>query len=126
MSIWEKVGFFRRDLNSLEKILIILFLLFFPPALIVFRKRSNRNKQHLVLGIALVLTWIFIVLTLASQSAIKSSALSETNIPSFWVWIHTITRPLFITFDHLISYIIVFAIFLLGGSLLIELIPSKK
>ncbi len=120
----------RRDLEPYEKVLAILSLLFFPPALIAFvtwekaDAQGKSGKLFMIIAVSIILTFYFFILTSAANNAALDYSRPEA-MPAFWWYIHVITKPLFDIFGQWISYAIVFVVLVIAGLLICRLVARS-
>lgn len=120
----------KRGLEPYEKVLVIFFLLIFPPGLVFFltwEQKDSRNKGgklFLIIAVSVILTFYFIILTLAANNMALEYANPE-GMPAFWRYVYISTRPLFNLLGQWISYAVVFVALTVAGSLICRLVARR-
>ena len=125
MSIWEKMGF-KSDLNFYAKTAIIISILVFPPLLIPFITKRRMSLQETIIALYIILFWIFILLRMGCDAVLDYAYAEQLPISGFWHFVDRVTSPPFqLLGDRVSGYILVFAVFFVGGVILITLLKRQ-
>lgn len=116
------------DLQPWEKILAVLSLVFFPPALLAFLtwEKGKGDRKTSIFCWSVLFTWLFILFTGGARISLNAASNVPMAMPRFWYWVHSATRPFFDVFGYWLGYAVIFAGFLILFSLLSRVIPNRS